>query len=183
MLVFDERGAGNGWLLPAGPLREPLPARVPARSIVLYNASAASTPLPGHLARRALAGVVALGDWWSGRAASLDALRALAGRPVLAAAGTAQPERFFDMLAACGLTVQRLALPDHYDFASLPWPAEAADVVVTEKDAVKLHPGDVSATRVWVAPLDFRTDAAFDATLLQLLAPASSRKHHGHPTA
>ncbi|HEY0858325.1 MAG TPA: tetraacyldisaccharide 4'-kinase, partial [Albitalea sp.] len=36
LIVFDERGAGNGWLLPAGPLREPLPRRVPPRTLVLY---------------------------------------------------------------------------------------------------------------------------------------------------
>ncbi|MDE2298822.1 MAG: tetraacyldisaccharide 4'-kinase, partial [Burkholderiales bacterium] len=36
VLVFDERGAGNRWLLPAGPLREPLPRSVPPRSLVLY---------------------------------------------------------------------------------------------------------------------------------------------------
>ncbi|MEO6030377.1 MAG: tetraacyldisaccharide 4'-kinase, partial [Burkholderiaceae bacterium] len=48
VLVFDERGAGNGWMLPAGPLREPIPAAVPARSVVLYNAPEATTALPGH---------------------------------------------------------------------------------------------------------------------------------------
>lgn len=58
VLVFDERGAGNGWLLPAGPLREPLPRALGPRQLVLYNADAASTLLPGWTARRRLAGVV-----------------------------------------------------------------------------------------------------------------------------
>jgi len=183
VLVFDERGAGNGWLLPAGPLREPMPSRVPASTVVLYNAPAPSTPLPGHLATRSLAGVVPLADWWAGRPPSPDALRDLAGRRVLAAAGMAHPERFFDMLQACGLTLQRLPLEDHHDYATLPWDAATQDVVVTEKDAVKLDPRAVGATRVWVAPLDFATGPAFEAQLLAVLRPAMTRRLDGHPTA
>lgn len=169
VIVFDERGAGNGWLLPAGPLREPLPADVPARSVVLYNAAGPSTPLPGWNAQRRLAGAVALAEWWQGRPASPATLAALAGRPLLAAAGIAQPERFFAMLRADGLEIVPLALPDHHDYATLPWPAGSADVIVTEKDAVKLLPGRTGSTRVWVAALDFAPDAGFDAALAALL--------------
>ncbi|MFL6661055.1 MAG: tetraacyldisaccharide 4'-kinase, partial [Rhizobacter sp.] len=183
VLVFDDRGVGNGWLLPAGPLREPLPARVPPHSVVLYNAAAPSTPLPGHLARRALRGLVSLLDWWAGAPASPDALRALAGTPVIAAAGMAFPERFFDMLRAAGLTLRPLPLPDHYPYAALPWSADTPDVIVTEKDAVKLDPARAGATRVWVAPLDFEIDAAFEAALLSLLPPTTHRTPDGHPTA
>ncbi len=178
VLVFDERGVGNGWLLPAGPLREPLPASVPARSVVLYNAPVASTPLPGGLATRSLAGVVALAEWRSGRAASMAALEALRGRPLVAAAGVARPNRFFDMLSEHGLQFRALALPDHFDFASLPWPAGTADVVLTEKDAVKLAPARLGATRVWVAALDFALPAAFETSLLALL-PAPLKPAHG----
>jgi tetraacyldisaccharide 4'-kinase len=183
VIVFDERGVGNGWLLPAGPLREPLPRAVPPSSVVLYNAPAPSTPWPGHLARRSLAGVVSLADWWAGRPASREMLQRLAGRSVVAAAGLAQPQRFFDMLAAAGLTVQRLPLPDHHDFAALPWPADTSDVIVTEKDAVKLQPQATGATQVWVAPLDFDTGRAFDDALLALLPPPRQRTSDGHPTA
>jgi tetraacyldisaccharide 4'-kinase len=183
VLVFDERGTGNGWLLPAGPLREPLPDRVPEGSVVLYNAPAPSTAWPGHLARRMLAGAVSLADWWAGRPASHAALQALRGRPVLAAAGMARPERFFDMLAASGLTVTRLPLPDHHDYATLPWPAETAEVIVTEKDAVKLAPRAMGTARVWVAPLDFDTGPAFEDALLKLLPPPRPRTSHGHPIA
>ena len=52
IIVFDARGAGNGWLLPAGPLRQPLPREVPRRSVVVYNCEQASTPLPGCMAHR-----------------------------------------------------------------------------------------------------------------------------------
>jgi tetraacyldisaccharide 4'-kinase len=170
VLVFDERGIGNGWLLPAGPLREPFAPTAPARSVVLYNAQAATTPWPGTTARRALAGAVPLAAWWLGQAASLAALRALQGRPLLAVAGVARPQRFFTMLRAAGLTITPLPLPDHHDYAALPWPPETADVVLTEKDAVKIDPQRIGGTRVWVAALDFVPAAAFDLALLGLLA-------------
>jgi tetraacyldisaccharide 4'-kinase len=156
---------------------------VPARTVVLYNAPAPSTALPGHLATRSLAGVVGLADWWAGRPASREGFAALQGRRVLAAAGMAHPDRFFDMLEAAGLALQRLPLPDHHDYATLPWPPGTPDVVVTEKDAVKLDPSAVGTTRVWVAPLDFGTGPAFEAQLLALLRPATTRTLHGHPTA
>jgi tetraacyldisaccharide 4'-kinase len=169
VIVFDERGAGNGWLLPAGPLREPLPAVLPPHSVVLYNAAAPSTPLPGWMAQRSLAGAVGLADWWLGRPASPELLAALAGRPLLAAAGIARPQRYFEMLRALGLEIVPLALPDHHDYATLPWPHDASDVIVTEKDAVKLTPQRMGTTRVWVAALDFAPDAGFDAALAALL--------------
>jgi tetraacyldisaccharide 4'-kinase len=183
VLVFDDRGAGNGWLLPAGPLREPLPARVPPRTLVLYNAAQASTALPGSLAERRLAGAVPLRDWWAGSVATPAALQALRGRPLVAAAGMAHPARFFDMLRDAGLTIEPLPLPDHFDFATLPWPADASDVIVTEKDAVKLEPQRAGKTRVWVAPLDFEIGARFLGELTALLPPTSTRTSDGHPIA
>ena len=179
VIVFDERGAGNGWLLPAGPLREALPHTVPPRSLVLYNAARASTPLPGALAARVLAGVVALEDWWQRKAATpLDTLR---DRPLLAVAGLARPQRFFQMLREAGLTITALPLPDHHDYRVLPWPADTPDVVLTEKDAIKLRTAPIGSTRVWVAPLDFTLDAAFVAALLALLPPPGP--HHGNTPA
>ena len=170
VIVFDDRGAGNGLLLPAGPLREPMPAVPPAGTLVLYNAESATTPLPGWTARRALDGVQPLADWWSGAAPlPLDVLH---GRPLLAVAGIAAPDRFFAMLEAAGLSITRCPLPDHHRFDKLPWSPNAADVVLTEKDAVKLRPERIGHTRVWVAALDFRPDPAFNAALLRALPPS-----------
>jgi tetraacyldisaccharide 4'-kinase len=171
VIVFDERGIGNGLLLPAGPLREPMPARIPDRSVVLYNAERASTPWPGSLVQRRLAGLVALGAWWRGEAARADNWSQMQGRRVIACAGTAMPQRFFSMLQREGLEVEPIGLHDHARFDTLPWPADAADVVLTEKDAVKIHPERVGSTRVWVAPLDFALDAQVGATLAQWLPP------------
>jgi len=184
ILVFDERGVGNGRLLPAGPLREPLPAALGPRRLVLYNADAPTTPLPGHLATRWLAGVTPLADWWQGAPPSAPALATLSERQgVVAVAGTARPERFFAMLRSRGVAIVERPLKDHSDFSVLPWPAGSADVVVTEKDAVKLPPTRPLGTRVWVARLDFVPDPAFDAALLAMLAPLSSPEPHGNSSA
>jgi tetraacyldisaccharide 4'-kinase len=169
VIVFDERGIGNGWQLPAGPLRQPMPRHVPVNSHVLYNAPQASTPWPGALAQRGLAGAVLLQDWWRGAPATLQALLALRDRPLLAAAGMAAPERFFGMLRDAGLQITALPLPDHHGFETLPWPPDTPELLVTEKDAVKLARMPVGATRVWVVALDFQLPEDFSAAVLDNL--------------
>ncbi len=190
LVVFDERGAGNGWLLPAGPLREPIDAPPPpqlnAAPIVLYNAARPSTALPGHLARRQTAPLCSLADWWAGRASSAaDKARAEplpAGQPVMALAGIAQPQRFFEALRQRGWQVEGLPLADHADFGTLPWPAGTPHLIVTEKDAVKLHPERVArerpGTQVWVAALDFQPEASFWTALDAALASLKARRSH-----
>jgi len=182
VLVFDERGVGNGRPLPAGPLRERLPHALAPHQLVLYNADRATTPLPGHLARRELAGLTPLAAWWANAGPESGSIAGLRNRKVLAVAGIARPERFFAMLRAQGLNVTELPLADHAAFATIPWPSDAADVIVTEKDAVKLVPTRPLGARVWVARLDFVLDPAFDAALLALLPPPSSDDRHGNTT-
>jgi tetraacyldisaccharide 4'-kinase len=170
VLVFDDRGAGNGWLLPAGPLREPLVvASTAAHTLVLYSGSAASTALDGSVSSRRLHGVVGLDAWWAGQPATSQAMAALVERAtpatVCAVAGIAQPQRFFDLLAAAGVRAGTLALADHERYDRLPWPAAARELVVTEKDAVKLRPERIAlecpGLKIWVAPLDFQPQAGF----------------------
>lgn len=176
VVVFDERGAGNGMLLPAGPLREPLPAQVPPWRRVLYTAGVASTPLPGDLATRRLGTAWPLAAWHAGDAKQARPLVELKGQPLLAAAGLAAPQKFFDMLKAEGLAFRALPLPDHHAFDHLPWPADTPDVLVTEKDAVKLQPARLGSTRVWVVPLDLDIPPALVDGLLALL-PARRPSH------
>jgi tetraacyldisaccharide 4'-kinase len=179
--VFDDRGIGNGLCLPAGPLRQSLPARVPPNALVLYTAGRASTTLPGYLGARNLGGLVSLQDWWArhqqaqadGKPNVLTQL-ASGDQTIWAAAGLARPEPFFEMLEAQGLKLHRLQLPDHHNFTKMPWPADAQNVVVTEKDAVKLQPGHMGNTHVWVARLDFHIEPAFSEALRILTAPFKS---------
>ena len=138
--VFDDRGIGNGWLLPAGPLREPWPR---ACDLVLHTGGQpamadGARAIPGFGARRALADHARRSD---GSTVPLADLRAL---PLVAVAAIAKPEGFFSMLRARGLAPMAcVALPDHDDFAGWTPPrtasgARPAVVVCTEKDAVKL---------------------------------------------
>ena len=175
--VFDERGVGNGRLLPAGPLREPMAKRPPLHSVVIYNATAPTTPWPGGTSRRELAGLVELGEWWRGGKPSRAPFEELRKQEsVVAAAGIARPEPFFQMLEAEGLTLDRCPLPDHHDYRTMPWSGSDPHAIVTEKDAVKLKPERVIPTKVWVAALDFEPDGRFAEALRRRLP--EPRKAH-----
>jgi tetraacyldisaccharide 4'-kinase len=177
IIVFDDRGVGNGLLLPAGPLRQVMRPSPPANSLVLYNAAHVSTPWAGWMADRRQPGVLPLADWWQGHSPAADSWSRLQGRPLLAAAGMAAPERFFEMLRDQGLDLAATrALPDHYPYDELPWREGTPDVVVTEKDAVKLPldraPQREGTTRIWVVPLDLVPEVPFAAAL---------KRHFPHP--
>lgn len=172
VLVFDERGVGNGALLPAGPLREPLPKTLQSRQWVLYTNGQASTPLSGALALRHLGDAWPLAAWQRRDVSQCVPLSALQGRQLLAVAGLAAPEKFFGMLQGQGLQIQPMPLPDHHAYKSLPWPPGTPEVITTEKDAVKLQPGRVGSTVVWVVPLDLQLPAGFVGGLTDLLFPA-----------
>lgn len=182
--VFDERGAGNGWLLPAGPLREPWPARLqrgasPAsHGLDLVLHTGASAAFEGFTSTRRLADYALRAD------GSQVALSSLAGKPLVALAGIATPEAFFAMLRARGLHLaETLALPDHYNFDSYSRPLDKGyTVICTEKDAVKLFPRQ---TDVLAVPLEFSPEPAFFAALDALLLPLLSQlpSPHGHQTA
>ena len=178
VIVFDERGAGNGWLLPAGPLREPLASQpvsaLVAPPIVLHNADRPAVDTKArasHLARRALGSIVPLAEWWAGRSSDEPP-----PRRAHAMAGIAHPERFFQSLRSQGIDVTPCPLRDHATFETLPWEDDVRDLLVTEKDAVKLDPRRVARerprTRVWVAGLDFSPEPSFwnelDAALARL---------------
>lgn len=160
LCVFDDRGTGNGWLLPAGPLREPWPRRC---DLVLHTG--ARPAFAGFRGRRSLA------DAARGRDGSTVPLADLAGRRLAAVAGIARPQGFFDMLAARGLVLERtVALPDHDDFSSWQSLAGAGlTVLCTEKDAAKLWPREPGALAV---PLLFEPEPAFFAALDAKLSSA-----------
>jgi tetraacyldisaccharide 4'-kinase len=188
IVVFDERGAGNGWCLPAGPLREPMPAAPWPRTLVLYNAPYAATAWPGEQLDSRVEHAWPLAAWWRGDDSARVPLTGLSGiaRQLVAMAGVARPARFFGSLEAAGLRFESIALPDHHAFETLDWPAGTTDIIVTEKDAVKLEPSRVDGSRSprwWVAPLDSRLPSGTCRQLAALLPapPPAARPATGHP--
>lgn len=170
--VFDDRGIGNGFLLPAGMLREPWPRPSDVMGWVLHTG--ASPQFAGFRCHRELAdhalrqdgGVIPLAVFKEAGAAELHAV-----------AGIAQPEVFFDQLRLQGLHLSHTqALPDHSNFDSWAQPSgRTTAVLCTEKDAVKLwrcHP-DVLAVPLLVT-IDAALLSAIETELSRRLSSAST---------
>lgn len=143
--VFDERGIGNGWMLPAGPLREPWPRR----STTLIHCFEVTSAIETHQGRYRI--LRQLADF----AVRLDGTRHNLNdwqqHPVQALAGIAKPNVFFDMLRAKGVSLTHTqALPDHDDLDHLTINPLLGEVLCTEKDAVKLWSRYPDA---WAVPL------------------------------
>lgn len=174
IVLFDARGAGNGWLLPAGPLREPASR---SRDFTVVNAATMPAAMPASAIRMQLVGEQAeqLGD--PSRTRALAGLQDPALR-LAAAAGIGNPQRFFSMLTAAGLRFEALALPDHHDFSDNPFAALQAEIIlITEKDAVKCRQIETirNDPRIWVVPVTAQIDAALSQQILEKL--------RGHSTA
>jgi tetraacyldisaccharide 4'-kinase len=176
LVLFDGRGVGNGWTLPAGPLREPASRK---RDFTVVN-TPELTP--------ALALAVG-GQPWQMRLAGGHAeqlrdpaqrlpLTSLHGKRIVAAAGIGNPGRFFAMLKQAGLEIRELPLPDHHDFLDDPFQGLDADLIlITEKDAVKCRQLEHlnNDPRLWVVPVAAQIDPALAAHIVE--------KCRGRPTA
>jgi tetraacyldisaccharide 4'-kinase len=178
--VFDDRGVGNGWQIPAGPLREPWPRTA---DFVLHTGQYPA--FEGYGGQRTLARNAIRAD---GTELSLKQLISEPTRPLLAVAAIAKPEAFFSMLRALGLKLDHtLALPDHYDFSN--WNSNeygAYTVICTEKDAVKLwqhHPEALAVPLVFTPEPKLLTeiDSLIDRLLPKFTNPRLSSSH-GHTT-
>ena len=128
VVVDGERGMGNGWLLPAGPLRE-APARARRAHMLIFNGGNAEAAYAFELQLQAAINLV------SGEHRELSAFR---GQSAHAIAGIGNPPRFFNHLAAAGVVCSEHAFPDHFRYSAddLAF-GDEAPVLMTEKDAVK----------------------------------------------
>jgi tetraacyldisaccharide 4'-kinase len=163
--LSDSRGNGNGWLLPAGPLREPATRQ---SDFYVVNTTEESA-----------------GDAYAMQLVPVDAER-LSDRTqrkslrdfsfvqsVAAVAGIGHPERFFTTLRSHGISLTTTqALPDHFDYATNPFAdIEASTILITEKDAVKCmqHNAIANDARLWVVPVQAHVDASLAKHILEKL--------------
>lgn len=177
VVVFDERGTGNGWLLPAGLLREPWPPGQlhPFKpDLILLQRRTESPPVPlAPSATPAFEALRQLAGDAVGPQGQRAALGDLAQLPLIAVAGVARPQAFFDMLRHRGLRIAReVPLPDHAapaDYAALGLrPGDT--VICTEKDAVKLFSALPAGVVAWAVPLELTPEPAFWNAFDTLLA-------------
>lgn len=174
IVLFDARGAGNGWMLPAGPLREPLSRK---RDFTVVNGGQAMG-LQGKIYAMHLSGTDAYQLMQPSHTRPLASFRENKSLRVLAAAGIGNPARFFSMLRQSDLSFEEMPLPDHYEFAQNPFVSSSADIIlITEKDAVKcrLHDALRNDPRLWVIPVSAQVDAALPKKIVEKL--------RGFPTA
>jgi tetraacyldisaccharide 4'-kinase len=175
--VDPEYGVGNGQVFPAGPLRERLADGLArADAIVMLHSSDAGGAAPAP-------------DWLADFAkpilhAALHVSGEVPQGKLVAFAGLARPEKFFDTLAGAGAEVtEAVPFDDHHpysedDLGVLAQMAEerGAALITTEKDAARLTPEWRARIAVLPVSAHFADEAALDA----LLAPIRSRMNPAH---
>ncbi len=135
-VIDGSRGFGNGWLLPAGPLREGI-SRLKTVDAVVYN-NGAELPLnalPLNVLSMHLVGAI----FYNLRdPAKTAVVTDFLGKNIRAIAGIGNPARFFRQLSELGLQFECQAFSDHHVFQSADIKTANVDaVLMTEKDAVK----------------------------------------------
>lgn len=166
--VVDEATLGNRFLLPAGPLREPLRRLAEVDLVIAHG--------PLSAAVRAHTGGVALypmrlegSELRNVRdPAQRCALTALAGKRVHAVAGIGRPQRFFDHLTAFGIEVLAHPFPDHHPFAAHDLEfGEQLPILMTSKDAVKCRA--FAAAECWELPVQAHLGSGAAERILEKL--------------
>jgi len=168
-VVDGARGLGNGYLLPAGPLREPA-ERLNQVDYVITNGVWPDRPENLEVSVMQLE---------ANQLNSLDTMKKIhisqfrqinSGKNIHAICAIGNPQRFFAMLETMGINASRHAFADHHlftrkDFASIP---DNSSIIMTEKDAVKCR--SLGLKDAWYLPVDTHLTEAFEAVFKQRLA-------------
>lgn len=158
--VDGTRGLGNGYCLPAGPLREPARRLREVDAIVVHEGDW------GHAGvLRTRARVARVYELATGSEASIEQFR---GRSVHAVAAIGNPDRFFTLLERHGVVVHDHAFRDHAALTRADLRFDDSDpVLITEKDAVKCR--DDAPRGVWCVSIDLDFDKGDDERLMRMV--------------
>ena len=172
LVVIDGvRRFGNGYLLPAGPLREPVSRLKTADAVVINGGK--SRPQTQNQYPMQLSGDIFQNLRHPDKTATAHDLQ---GLRLHAVAGIGHPQRFFDLLKSQGLTVIPHAFADHYPYQACDLIFDDCDaLLLTEKDAVKC--AAFADDNFWVLRVDAQVDPALFDYLLRKIAI------HGRKTA
>jgi len=163
-VVDGQRGLGNGHLIPAGPLREPV-ERLHSVDHLVINGDWHDKPadLRANLMRLEPVAVKSLSN---GDGCSMDEfLEIYAAFNIHAVAGIGNPQRFFSMLQSLGIDLEAHTFADHHnytheDFASF---ADGSVILMTEKDAVKCR--SLGLKNAWYVEVEARLHDEFERIL------------------
>jgi tetraacyldisaccharide 4'-kinase len=165
VMVDGQRGFGNQWLLPAGPLREPL-SRLQHVDFIVSNGKPFSFDSLASVHSMQLQPVCFY---------SLDNKRRVAvhewqqSRQVHAIAGIGNPNRFYHSLQQVGLSPIAHDFSDHHDYCADDLQFDdKLPLIMTEKDAVKVRHLAIPENS-WYMPVDAELDGAFFEKILQRL--------------
>jgi tetraacyldisaccharide 4'-kinase len=158
-VIDGERRFGNGYCLPAGPLREPIERLQSVDFIVVngekYEDDEFSMQIAGDTAVNLVTG-------------EEKPLREFRGIPCHALAGIGNPGRFFKLLESSGVSCKTYSFPDHYKFqpSDISF-SDSAPVLMTEKDAVKCLA--FAGNQHWYVPVKAVPETVFGERFLALL--------------
>ena len=166
ILVIDGiRRFGNGFCLPAGPLRE-RPSRKNEVDMIITNGIAAQGEYPMKYLGARLVNMV--------DKAELD-LSEFKNKSVTAIAGIGNPDRFFNFLRSMGLRINAIAFPDHFHYTSDALQLNDQIVLMTEKDAVKCQ--RFAKPDWWYLPIDVELPEEFGLSLANKLVRKSGKEN------
>ena len=179
-VVDGARGFGNGELLPAGPLREPLSRLKDVNFVVINGAQEEELrkSVPGDAVNMELApGLLhALNGTETWR------LSQFTGCKVNAIAGIGNPDRFFRVLQQAGLQTRNHPFPDHHAFTRQDFNTleQGLPLLMTEKDAVKCR--GLGLDNAWFLAVEAMLPSAWESAFLQRL-DAGLAQQGKHPEA
>ncbi|MDQ3267583.1 MAG: tetraacyldisaccharide 4'-kinase [Pseudomonadota bacterium] len=161
-VVDGIRRFGNGFLLPAGPLREPISRLAQVDAVVVH----------GSMITKGQHSMQLHGDSFYNllNPNTIAQVADFNGQCLYAIAGIGHPQRFFTHLNRLGLKVQAHPFPDHHCFtpADLDYP-DADAILMTEKDAVKCT--TFANEKCWVLRVDAQLDSLLTQQILERLTP------------
>lgn len=160
------RRFGNGYCLPAGPLREQ-PKRLQECDFVVTNGAAQQGEYAMQIRGETLQALTGTEQC---------ALNLFHGQSVHAVTGIGNPARFFSHLKAAGLNLIEHVFPDHHAFTAEDLKfQDDLPILMTEKDAVKCRNFPANTLEnSWYLPITVDLEARFAEALLQRLTEVTN---------